>query len=356
MTERTQVSFVVPTLNRGRYVVRAVDSCLATSAGHPDVDVEVIVLDSMSDDGSWEELEQRFVHDPRVVLARNARGLGPTHSWLDGARLVTGDLVTFLWSDDYVSPDFLTVLLPALRAGCSMAMGEGVVRDIDNEDGLPASGAAQGVTITGDAFLRRHLGLVPGPALPVSPAVALFTRAVFDRWMHAVETWCTQPGIRHTIMWRRAIGPDLMLFLMSALDEAGGTNGSRVRIEPIVVAQFSSHAQSITISSSTWPLRAGYWLAKRWAVERLGVQQTAQDGAARLAILGLALARNARHADPGPGITPDLRDSFAAQVAQTRAQLFAAAGPVRGIGALATSAVRLAWRVASRSPSGNGAG
>ncbi|MEG8053608.1 glycosyltransferase [Sphingomonas aerolata] len=52
MTARPKVSFVVPTLNRGRYVVRAVDSCLAAATAA--VDVEVVVLDSMSDDGSWD--------------------------------------------------------------------------------------------------------------------------------------------------------------------------------------------------------------------------------------------------------------------------------------------------------------
>ena len=105
---RPLVSFIVPTINRGRYVVRAVESCLAAYTAEAGVDVEVIVLDSESDDGSWEALRSRFGSDSRVTLAQNRRGLGPTRSWLDGAKLARGDYMTFIWSDDYISPRFLT--------------------------------------------------------------------------------------------------------------------------------------------------------------------------------------------------------------------------------------------------------
>src|SRR5258706_2641560 len=119
---RTLISFVIPTLNRARYVSRAVRSCLHAAEATPSLDVEVIVLDSQSDDGSWEQLQRTFGRDQRVRLAQNVRGLGPTRSWLDGARLVRGDLVTFIWSDDYVSPSFLAQLTPSLLSGRHVAI------------------------------------------------------------------------------------------------------------------------------------------------------------------------------------------------------------------------------------------
>lgn len=342
MTARPKVSFVVPTLNRGRYVVRAVDSCLAAATAA--VDVEVVVLDSMSDDGSWDLLTERFAGDPRVVLAQNKRGLGPTRSWLDGARLITGTYATFLWSDDYISPAFLDVLLPSLLEGCDLATGDGAVRDIDDDSPLPA---VQDVVtmLDGDAFLGRHIGLLPGPSLPVSPAVALFSRALFDRWIAAVEAWCTIPGIRHDIMWRRAIGPDLMLFLA-----AGARPEQRVAVHRQIVAQFSAHAGSITVSSSSWPLRAGYWLAKWWAVQAAmeRPRPTAVAASARLVVQGELLSRMARHGRTKTGVDPALVRAFDDSVAEARRSLFEAVGKRRSVSLIAGSAARLAWRMAAR--------
>jgi succinoglycan biosynthesis protein ExoO len=103
------VSFIVPTLNRVRYVTRAVDSCLRAGdvAG---VTVEVIVLDSHSADGSWECLVDRYQNDLRVTLLQNERNAGPTASWLAAARLAMGNYRTFVWSDDYLAPHFLSDL------------------------------------------------------------------------------------------------------------------------------------------------------------------------------------------------------------------------------------------------------
>jgi hypothetical protein len=260
MTKAPLVSFVVPTLNRGSYVVRAVASCIAAETAELGALVEVIVLDSQSDDGSWEMLNDRFGQDDRVVLAQNKRGLGPTRSWLDGAKLVSGDYVTFLWSDDYVSPDFLSILLPPLLSGDDLAVGTGVIRDIDDDGPLPP--AAGSLRIRAVDFLSGHFGLVrfgPWP-LPVSPAAALMSRRVFDGWISEVERWCRATPLRRDVMWRRAIGPDLML-LMSA-----GVLGGEIQLFKSPVAQFSSHSGSITVSSSQWPLRAGYWLARFWAL------------------------------------------------------------------------------------------
>ena len=69
------VSFVVPTLNRGKYVLRAVRSCLKNN--DENVCIEVVVIDSSSNDGSFEELQREFSDDNRVKLLQNPRGSGP---------------------------------------------------------------------------------------------------------------------------------------------------------------------------------------------------------------------------------------------------------------------------------------
>lgn len=256
---RPLVSFIVPTLNRGRYVVRAVESCLAVDP--IGLAIEVVVLDSQSDDGSFEALTERFRSDPRVKLLQNKRGLGPTHSWSDGARAAGGDFLTFVWSDDYIAPDFVALLAPSLGDGRAVAYGHGAIRDVDDESPLPSDPRRERFppqVLLGDYFdLGRRVWL----GLPVSPCCSLFTREAFDAWLAAVEPWARATPLRELLIWRRAIGPDLMLFFQALL--LSTTDVVRHRA---ATAQFSSHPGSITIASHRWPYQTGYWLARLWAL------------------------------------------------------------------------------------------
>ncbi len=309
-TTRTRplVSFIVPTLNRGQYVVRAVDSCLAVDAQAAGVEIEVVVLDSESDDDSWEQLRTKFSNDPRVTLAQNRRGLGPTHSWLDGAKLIKGDFVTFVWSDDYIAPDFLTVLVPALRGGATLCVGTGCERDIDNNTPLPS--VPGGREIPREAFLSGYFrrGTDDGIYRPVSPTCSLFTRDAFDIWSSLVENWCVATPLRHQILWRRAIGPDLLLYFVALK-----LNRSAVPCMRDTTAQFSAHSGSITKSSSRWPYETGYWFARLWVLEdeRTGAALPTESfaaGAAAVFVYGLILVAGAVL---GTGLTKETRASSA---------------------------------------------
>jgi glycosyltransferase involved in cell wall biosynthesis len=260
---RSLVSFVIPTLNRGRYVVRAVESCLTADRETAGVEVEVIVVDSQSDDGSWEALEARFDSDARVKLIQNRRGVGPTRSWLDGGKLAHGEFVTFVWSDDYISTRFLTALVPALRRGGSLAVGRGLIRDVDDESPLPSIPGGQEVEL--ERFLAGYFASSPSDSVyrPVSPACSLFTRHAFETWMTTAEEWCRSTRLRQRVMWEKAIGPDLLLYLV-ALDQ----QQNAVQTVFDHTAQFSKHPGSITISSGPWILGTGYWLARLWFLSK----------------------------------------------------------------------------------------
>lgn len=253
----SDVSFLVPTLNRDGLVQRAVRSCLV-ALDHAVADGEIVVLDSESDDGSWENLRREFAREPRVVLRQNRRGLGPTRSWLDAAEVITGDAVTYVWSDDYLAPDFLLHLLPPLERGAPLAMGHGAIRPADCED--PFRPDARVTRMLAREIAAKYFADTQpeGVPLPVSPTAALFHRDAFDAWLAEVEHISTADPMREHFMWGRAIGPDLLLFLV-ALAQSPAVQVPFVH-QP--VAQFSAHDDSITISTSSWRLSMGYWLAR----------------------------------------------------------------------------------------------
>ena len=253
------VSFVVPTLNRGVYVVRAVRSALAAATG--EWDVEVVVLDSKSDDGSWEALTAEFGADPRVKLLQNERGVGIVRSWIDGAEQVSGDYVTFLWSDDWVYPDFIAALMPALQAGAPSSRGHGEIRDID--ESVPSMRSAEtppraSLISKADALLARFdLAGLGKEAVPVSTACALVTRVVWDEWVASVAVVSTSNPLREVLVWRRAFGPDAYVYLLAheATDDAVG-------FVDAYVAQFSAHPGSITLGTEEWTRHVGHWLTR----------------------------------------------------------------------------------------------
>ncbi|WJY18854.1 glycosyltransferase family 2 protein [Alteriqipengyuania flavescens] len=252
-----KTTFLIPTLNRNGLVQRAVRSCLV-ALDHARADGEVIVLDSESDDGSWEGLQQEFGEEPRVVLRQNRRGLGPTKSWLDCAEGLTGDAVTFVWSDDYIAPDFLPQLLPPLERGAPVAIGHGAVRPAESEEPFEPDGRVSTMPARQIAAHYCTKSQPDGIHLPVSPTAALFRRDAFDAWFAEVEAISTADSLRAHFMWRRAIGPDLLLFLIAL----GRSPSVQVPFVHQPVAQFSAHNDSITVSTSSWHLTMGYWLAR----------------------------------------------------------------------------------------------
>lgn len=285
------VSFVVPTLNRRGYVNRAVRSCLAQQS--EGVDVEVIVLDSCSDDGSWEELGTEFGGDARVRLLQNERGRGPTASWLDGAAHVSGDAVTFVWSDDYIFPGFAELLLPPILDGASVAFGEGMVRDIDTES-VPSVRRPTQITLARPRATGSFLVAFDSELghLPASPACALFAPSAFAIWKQCVESFSTVNPLVTQLLWRRAIGPDLLLFLIAAA--CGGPSELTAAFRA-PVCQFSAHPGSITVSSSPWRIQVGYWLTRALWFTGIAPRSTLDDEGraevtARLLAHGLLLA------------------------------------------------------------------
>jgi glycosyltransferase involved in cell wall biosynthesis len=117
-----RASVVVPTRNRGMYVLDAVRSAL--EAGVAD---EVIVADGGSTDGSLQELRGlgdriRLIEGsfPNAAATRNA-----------GAAAVQGEFIAFLDSDDLMRPEKVSCLAPILECDASIALAHGATVVID---------------------------------------------------------------------------------------------------------------------------------------------------------------------------------------------------------------------------------
>jgi glycosyltransferase involved in cell wall biosynthesis len=104
------VSVVVPVYDVEAYLPAALDSIL----GQSHRELEVVVVDDGSTDGSGAVADEYAGRDPRVRVVHTAnQGLGAARN--EGLRHVTGELLAFADSDDVVPPDAYAVLLRQLR-------------------------------------------------------------------------------------------------------------------------------------------------------------------------------------------------------------------------------------------------
>ena len=123
------VSAIVPSYNYARYVVRAVESCLAQTFA----DLEVVVVDDASTDGSPQVLRERFGHEPRVRLALFEDNKGVSGNFNRGLDAAVGRYVGYCCADDEWLPDHVATVLPPLEASPSVALAYSRARQLGGE-------------------------------------------------------------------------------------------------------------------------------------------------------------------------------------------------------------------------------
>ncbi len=170
------ISIVTISMNQGRLLPTAVDSVLAQR----DVDLEYVIVDAGSTDGSREYLAT--LHDPRVKLVLEP-DQGPADGLNKGVRSTTGAVVGYLNADDLYLVDALREVDNFFRTNPSV--------DVVYGDGW---------IIDGEARVRRHFEATPWGlrrylygGVNVLQQSTFFRRSAFDRTSgfnsHNVTCW-----------------------------------------------------------------------------------------------------------------------------------------------------------------------
>jgi glycosyltransferase involved in cell wall biosynthesis len=115
------VTVVIPHFNYGQYLPVAV----ATVLGQPGVDVDVIIVDDASTDGSAAVARELAAGDPRVSLIEHPVNKRHIATYNDGLAAATGDYVVLLSADDALSPGSLarSTALMEVNPGVGLVYG-----------------------------------------------------------------------------------------------------------------------------------------------------------------------------------------------------------------------------------------
>lgn len=116
-----KVSIVIPTYNRKKCIDRALESCLDQTYEN----IEVVICDDQSTDGTYEYLCEKYSEEKRVVIC-TSKGIG---KGAQVARKVaidnaTGDYIAFLDSDDYLLPDSISNRKAYFSNGVGLVYGD----------------------------------------------------------------------------------------------------------------------------------------------------------------------------------------------------------------------------------------
>lgn len=257
------ITFILPTRNRREWVGRAIDSCLAVAG--PAAAVEVLVVDGRSTDGSFEALGRLYGADPRVRLIRQGAGGDFMDACFSAIPLVRTPFATFMYDDDVLSPRWAEMPLDLLDGRARFAMGKGEVGDVAATLVFPT--VVRRISVDPASLLRSYCGCHPRSGrlgLPVSPICCLTLTARLTEWVNEVRRFTAGRPLREYYLLKRNAGPDLMVYLLSLVEHEGD-----VSLFDGTIAQFSSHADSMTIQFERTDLEIGYWLPLVWLCDAL---------------------------------------------------------------------------------------
>jgi dolichol-phosphate mannosyltransferase len=136
-----QISIVLPTFNERDNIGPLVERTLAVLDAH---ELEIVVVDDDSPDGTWQVVEDLVQADGRVRLVRRIGARGLTSAIWRGINEARGEWVGWMDCDLSMPPEDWPNLIQAAQGGADMAVGSRYV----------AGGADVAHSLTGRMFSR----------------------------------------------------------------------------------------------------------------------------------------------------------------------------------------------------------
>lgn len=106
-----KISIIVP-VYRAEKVLR---QCVESIVSGEEKDLEIILVEDCSNDGSWALCQKLAEEYPQVVCLQNDRNRGVSYTRNRGLDAATGQYVIFVDSDDWVSEDYAKLLGNAIE-------------------------------------------------------------------------------------------------------------------------------------------------------------------------------------------------------------------------------------------------
>ncbi|MEU7804116.1 glycosyltransferase [Micromonospora arborensis] len=193
LRRRPTVSVVVPCYNYGRYLPACVQSILSQEG----VDVDVLIVDDASPDGSA-EVARTIAVDPRVQVIEHVVNQGHLATYNEGLAKATGDYLVLLSADDLLTPGSLARATALLEAHPEVGFVYGFSAAFNERTPVPRTRATSWTIWTGAAWLRENCERATNP---VSTPEVVMRASV----MHDLKGYDSRvPHAADFLLWLRA--------------------------------------------------------------------------------------------------------------------------------------------------------
>lgn len=170
--EEELVSILIPVYNRVNLVGKTIESAINQTYKN----IEIIICDNYSSDGTWKLLESLASIDYRIKIYRNDSNIGPMKNWAKCLEKSNGEYIKFLWSDDTIDQDFIYKCARVLKINPSVGFVYTRTKVmLPNQTLDPYRYGSEGKYLSKE-FIEKSI-LKREKLMPVSPGCALFRRA-----------------------------------------------------------------------------------------------------------------------------------------------------------------------------------
>lgn len=223
------VSIVIPVYNREEYIKDAIESSLRQTYSN----IEVVVVDNCSTDRTWEVVNS--YSDIRIKAYRNDTNIGPVLNWQRGIKESSGTYVKILFSDDYMSDNYIKELISIYDDEDAFVISS--IKFV-HEGKITGSRTYRNKTHDADSYLRDRV-ILDVNGYPVSPGAALFRK---NDLLQCLFADIDNPhGLRSL---KNGAGNDLLFFLLTL------SKYKRFKTSNSAYAFFRVHESSFTCSQS----------------------------------------------------------------------------------------------------------
>lgn len=129
--QRPTISIVTPSFNQAGFLERTIQSVLGQDGIGRDFDLQYVIIDGGSQDGSAAIIESHADHLHHWCSEPDR---GQTHAINKGMAVVDGDIRCYLNSDDVLMPGALSKVVAAVRSDSQADLFHGICVKIDADD------------------------------------------------------------------------------------------------------------------------------------------------------------------------------------------------------------------------------
>ncbi len=134
-----RATVVIPCYRYGHFLEAAVSSAL----DQPGVNVDVIIVDDASPDGSGDRAEEIAGRNPAVSVIRHPRNAGHIATFNDGLAAASGDYVVVLSADDLLAPGSISRATSLMEAHPNVGLVYGRTPRFTGQPPLPTRTGAE---------------------------------------------------------------------------------------------------------------------------------------------------------------------------------------------------------------------